>query len=86
MHKTVETVYNTETCLAYLQSIVNGNKPESKNPQNSEVAAQFLEKFATSAPVIADFQKALYFDENGDFVPLEHYELKLEFTLRDLVC
>src|SRR2546429_8013854 len=51
-NKTVETVYNTETCLAYLQSIVDRGDLETRNPPNSEVAEQFLEKFATSASVI----------------------------------
>jgi hypothetical protein len=85
-YKTVETVYNTETCLAYLQSIVSGGKPEAKDPENSEVSREFLEKFTTSAPLITDFETALKRDENGDFVPFEYDELKLQFTLRDLVC
>ena len=33
-YKTVETVYNTETCLAYLQSVVEGKTPEAQTPQN----------------------------------------------------
>jgi UDP-glucose 6-dehydrogenase len=33
--KKVETVYNTETCLAYLQSIVDGGDLETKDPPNS---------------------------------------------------
>ena len=86
MHKTVGTVYNTETCLAYLQSIVNGSKLETKNPLNSEVAEQFLNKFATSASVITDFEKALQYEKIGDFVPLEYGLWKQEFTLGDLVC
>ena len=85
-NKKVETVYNTETCLAYLQSIVDGGDEETEDPPNSEVAERFLEKFATSASVIADFEKALQCDKNGNFVPLEYDELKQEFTLRDLVC
>jgi hypothetical protein len=82
----VETIYNTETCLAYLQSLVDGGDEETKDPPNSEVAEQFLRKFATSAPVIADLEKALRYDENGDFVPFEYDELKLQLTLQDLVC
>ena len=31
--KMVETVYNTETCLEYLQSIVDGGDEESEDPQ-----------------------------------------------------
>src|SRR2546423_1782028 len=65
MNKKVETVYNTETCLAYLQSIVDGGKLETKNPPNSEVAEQFLNKFATSASVITDFEKALQYEKIG---------------------
>ena len=82
----VETVYNTETCLAYLQSIVDGGDPETENPPNSEVAEQFLEKFATSESVIIDFEKALQCDKDGNFAPLKYSEWKPEFTLRDLVC
>ena len=82
----VETVYNTETCLAYLQSIIDGGDLETKDPPNSEVAEKFLEKFATSASVIADFEKALECDKDENFVPLEYYQWKSEFTLRDLVC
>ena len=37
-YKTVGTVYNPETCLAYLQSIVDGGKLEAENPRNSEVS------------------------------------------------
>jgi hypothetical protein len=84
--KRVETVYNTETCLTYLQSIVDGGDLETTNPPNSEVAEQFLEKFATSASVITDFEKALQCDKDGDFVPLEYCQWKSEFTLRELVC
>ena len=57
-----------------------------ETPPNSEVAENFLEKFATSASVIANFEKALGCDKKGDFVPLEYDRLKYEFTLRDLVC
>ena len=85
MNKKVETVCNTETCLAYLQSIVDGGKLETKNPPNSEVAEQFLKRFATSAPIITDPEKALHCDENGYFVPLEYNELKQQLTLQDLV-
>jgi hypothetical protein len=82
----VETVYNTETCLAYLQSIVDRGYKETKNPPNSEVSSKFLQKFATSASAIADFEKALEYDKNGDFAPLEYDQLEDEITLRDLVC
>jgi hypothetical protein len=84
--KRIETIYNTETCLAYLQSIVDGGDEETKDPPNSEVASKFLEKFATSASVVADFEKALECDKNGDFVPLEYDQLRSEITLRDLAC
>jgi hypothetical protein len=85
-NKKVETVYNTETCLAYLQSIVDGGNLETENPQNSEVSEQFLAKFASSASVITDFEKAIECDESGNFFHLEYTSLKYEFTLRDLVC
>jgi hypothetical protein len=84
--ETVETVYNTETCLAYLQCRIERVTPETQDPQNSEVSEQFLRRFAASAPVIRDFEKALQFDEKGSFTPLEYSRFKSEFTLRDLVC
>jgi len=78
-NKTVETVYNTETCLAYLQSIVDGGDLETHDPANSEVSEQFLRRFAASAPVIRDFEKE-------GFTPIKYGRFKTEFTLRDLVC
>jgi hypothetical protein len=84
--KTVETVYNTETCLAYLQSVVEGKKPKAQNPQNSEVSQIFLRRCATSAPVIADMEKAVQYDIYGNFTPFAYGEVKEEFTLADLVC
>jgi hypothetical protein len=61
----VETVYNTETCLAYLQCLIEGQPPETQNPPNSEVSEQFLKISATSLSVIRDFEKALERDEEG---------------------
>ena len=84
--ETVETVYNTETCLAYLQRRIERKVPETRDPENSEVSEQFLRRFAASAPVISDFEKALVCDENEHFVPLSYERFKSEFTLRDLVC
>jgi hypothetical protein len=88
--ETVGTVYNTEMCLAYLQCRIERKTPETQDPANSEVLKQFLRRFATSAPVIRDFEKALEFDEKEGFTPLEYGqfkpEFKPEFTLRDLVC
>jgi hypothetical protein len=86
MQKKVETVYNTETCLAYLQSVVEGKIPEAQNPQNSEVSEIFLRRLAASAPMIEDLGKAVEYDEKGNLAPLAYDEIKLEFTLADLVC
>ena len=85
-NETVETVCNTETCLAYLQCCIERVKPETEDPENSEVSEQFLRRFAASAPVIRDFEEALKRDENGHFIPLEYGLFKPEFTLQDLVC
>jgi hypothetical protein len=82
----VETVYNTETCLAYLQSVVDGGNKATGDPPNSEVSEKFLQKFVNSASAIRDFEKALECDEDGDFIPLEYSQLKYQFTLEDLVC
>ena len=83
--ETVETVYNTETCLEYLQHIALGITPDPRNPQNSEVSETFLEKFATSEPVRADMEEAIERDKMK-FKPFDYGELKGEFTLEDLVC
>jgi Predicted AAA-ATPase len=85
-YKRVETVYNTETCLAYLQSIIDGGDLETEDPPNSEVPEHFLQKFLTSPFMITDLKKALRCDENGDFVPLKYGELYDEFSLQELVC
>ncbi|RPB19295.1 DUF1703-domain-containing protein [Terfezia boudieri ATCC MYA-4762] len=82
--ETVNTVYNTETCLAYLQCRIEGVTPETEDPENSEVSEVFLRRFATSAPAIRDFEKALECDEKGNFMPIEYSNFKLQFTLRDL--
>jgi len=84
--ETVGTVYNTETCLAYLQCRIERKTPETRNPANSEVSEVFLRKFAASAPVIRDFEKALECDEKGNFTPLQYERFRPEFTLQDLVC
>jgi hypothetical protein len=81
----VETVYNTETCLAYFQCLIEGVPPETQNPPNSEVSEQFLKISASSASVIRDFQKALKFDEEGNYTPLKYNQFVTEFTLQDLV-
>jgi Predicted AAA-ATPase len=84
--ETVETVYNTETCLAYLQRCIERVIPETQDPPNSEVSGQFLRMFATSSSAIRDFEKALVFDENTGFAPLKYTQFRSEFTLQDLVC
>ncbi|RPB19297.1 DUF1703-domain-containing protein [Terfezia boudieri ATCC MYA-4762] len=75
--KTVNTVYNTETCLAYLQCRIEGVTPATQDPENSEVSVEFLRRFAASAPAIRDFEKALESDENGNFMPIEYSNFKL---------
>ena len=86
MNDTVETVYNTETCLAYLQCRIERVRPETHDPPNSEVPEEFLTIFAASATAITDFEEAMKRDEEGNFMPFEYSRFKQEFTLRDLVC
>jgi hypothetical protein len=76
---TDESVFNTETCLAYLQDLLDGEQPETANPANSEVSAEFLNICASSASVTRDFQAAL----DG---PISYDHFPTEITLRDLVC
>ena len=85
-YKKVDTVYNTETCLAYLQSIVDGGNQRAENPENSEVSQKFLKKFAASPPLITDSEKTIKCDEKGDFLSLKYYELKQQLGLQNLIC
>ena len=83
-HKTLETVYNTDTCLAYLQDVMKGNMPNARDPMNSEVSQQFLRIFAASPCAIADFETGLRRDEKGDFIPFKYDKLEQNFTLTGL--
>jgi len=78
--KTLESVYNTGTCLAYLQCLKQGKIPEARDPANSEVSQQFLRRFSTSRFAVEDFETGLRRDERGDFMPLEYDILKKDFT------
>jgi len=60
--------------------------PETRDPANSEVSELFLGRFAASALVVRDFEKALKYDEKEGFTPIKYGRFKTEFTLRDLVC
>jgi len=82
----VESVFNTETCLAYLQRLIQGKTPDMEDPENSEISEHFLRALASSAPVIADFEKATKLDKNDDYTPLEYKNFKTKLTLQDLVC
>ena len=43
-----------------------------------------MRRFSASPSAIADFEKALQLDEEGDYVPLKYSELKQDFKLADL--
>ncbi|KIX04032.1 uncharacterized protein Z518_07585 [Rhinocladiella mackenziei CBS 650.93] len=83
--RAVKTVYNTETCLLYLQSCMEGISPETENPENSEVSSLFLDHLATSASVIKDLEDGLKHDDKGHFMPLKYDEFKTEIKLQELV-
>ena len=36
----VTSVFNTETCLAYLQRLIQGKTPDAEDPENSEISEQ----------------------------------------------
>ena len=72
----VKSVFNTEICLAYLQSLIQGNTPNPEDPENSEISERFLRALASSAPAIADFEKASKLDEYWEFTPLEYQGFK----------
>ena len=76
-----ESVFNTETCLAYLQRLIQKKTPEMEDPENSEISEHFLRAFASSAPVIADFEKATKLDEFEDYTPLKYKNFKTQLTL-----
>jgi hypothetical protein len=82
--KTLEPIYNTETCLAYLQRLKQGKIPEARAPANSEVSQQFLRRISASPSALEDFETGLRRDERGDFVPFAYDTLKQDFTLTDL--
>jgi hypothetical protein len=82
----VKSVFNTETCLAYLQRLIQGKTPDVEDPENSEISEHFLRALASSAPVIADFEKATKLDKHYNYTPLEYKNFKTQLTLRDLVC
>jgi Predicted AAA-ATPase len=84
-YEKVTTVFNTETCLAHLQRLFQGKTPD-ENPENSEIPEQFLRAFASSAPAIRDFERAMKLDETGEFESLEYKNFKTQLTLRDFVC
>ncbi|RVD90412.1 uncharacterized protein DFL_001378 [Arthrobotrys flagrans] len=83
-HTPVEIVYNTETCLQYLQDLVEGGDPETEDPENSEITEQFLRAFATSSEVIKDCEEALGYSDDGDFAGLKYGRLRRNLTLHDL--
>jgi hypothetical protein len=86
MDETVETVYNTETCLAYLRCLIQRKTPEAVDPENSEISNDALRIFTTSASVMRDFEGALRRGEESEFMPLEYDQFKLNFSFQDLVC
>jgi len=64
---------------------LDGDIPEAKDPPNSEVPIQFLNKFSTSGGAINDLEEALKCDERGNFKPFKYGELKQDFMVEDLV-
>jgi hypothetical protein len=80
----VETIYNTATCLSYLQSVVKRKTPQTHDPPNSEVSQEFVNRFASSPSAVRDFQAALK-SEGNEFPLLPYTELLESFRLADLV-
>jgi len=89
MDESVETVFNTETCLFYLQRRLEGKEAQFRqipDPPNSEVPEPFLRLFAASASAIRDFEEALKHDRKGKYMALKYDQFNPELTLPDLVC
>jgi len=80
-HKKVQTMYNTETCLSYLQFLIQGKEPRLKDPQNSEVSGDLLEILASSPCAIGDFEEALKPDERHCFQPIKYDDVKQSLDL-----
>lgn len=83
--ETVETTFNTETCLAYLQCRIQRSTPRVRDSENSEVSECFLKRYVALA-LGTEFEKALEYDEKEGFKPFEYDRFRTELTLRDLVC
>lgn len=93
--RTVDTVYNTETCLNYLQTAaIEGKQTSVEDPPNSEVSIQFLNIFSASPSVIHDFQEVLKpreedgrgrdGHEKNEYQLIQYTKLRKSFTLADL--
>jgi hypothetical protein len=86
MDQTVQTVYNTETCLSYLQCRLEGEQPQLLDPENSEISKGSLAMFSSSAFATSDLKNALRPGKDSPYTPLTYSCFNLSFTLQDLVC
>ena len=86
MDEKVGTVFNTQTCLGYLQCRIEGDCPNLVDPENSEISEDALQMFAASPSAVQDFETAMRHEKHGRHIPFEYGLFRLNFTLHDLVC
>ena len=83
-NRTVETVFNTTTCMEYLQEhFMNPDNP-FKEPVHSEVNDVFLE-LCTLSPTARNILSQALEQEHGSHHPLKYEELKGLFKITNLV-
>lgn len=80
----VETVFNTQTALSYLQAVRLREKPEAEDPPNSEVSEPFLQICATAPAAVNVMQLALQRDEHECYRKIPYKEVLYGFNLTEL--
>ena len=84
-NRTVETVFNTTTCMEYLQERFMNPDHQFKEPIHSEVNDVFLE-LCTLSPIARNIlSRALEQEHDGSCHSLSYNELKESFKLTNLV-
>ena len=82
--KTVKTVFNTTTCIQYLQKRFSKPNQQFWDPDHSEVSDTFLK--LTSSPIARNILfRALEQERDGSYRSLEYSRFELSFKLTSLV-
>ena len=79
---TVKTVFNTTTCIEYLQKRFSKPNQQFWDPDHSEVSDAFL-KLCTSSPIARNILfRALEQERDGSYRSLEYSKFELSFKLQ----